>query len=1182
MDQGGVWYHIAITSDGHVIRTFVNGCEAFRDYTSDQMTGLYADPADGRFRIGASWYAERKNGVDKVLDKFLNGNLEEVRISNGVLGRNDWLVPKPESYISNYGSNAAQALRNAGDYNFVLLPDTQNTVKFKSDVMDAAVRGIISSADKMNIRGVVHLGDVVEDSDSSEQYKTARDVFYQLPDAGVPLLMQPGNHDGDEYSTSFSEASPAWVSKTSSYLSTHGDNSYMLIDAGSYTYLVISLAMYWDQDSEDWFKSVLAQYPNCPTIVTSHDIFDCSDTQPSSIALDISGTDLWNIVKNYNQVFMMVAGHNHGAGTATFTNSSGNPVYGVLTDYQFAYNGGNGYFRYLEFDENNNKIYYSAYSPYEGTLSPSQKSFFDINFLSGAGNEGALDLNFASRFPGMARNSAAFVPGYMSGEYHTHTTQSNDAPAETTLASSLGAAFHNDAKADVPAGVTFRSSDLDYLMLSDHLRYSDSNPDGVSGTTARYIGIAQQLREIKSLKAQGKYAGKIIGSGFEWDMPGLDHASACVLNKKGEVDINGTHGFEWLFADQKNDADSLFADSGIDEASVYGARQATTAGNGRSNVQVAYNAVDWLKNNYPDSFVLPNHPSRHNGGSGAVTIENLRRLNDTAPNIVFGFEGMPGNQMSPDGTRCEMNDIYGGADVMLSRVGGVWDSMLCEGRRFWVFANSDFHFKISSNGSYSSGYWPGEYSKNYTFIKGNNFSDVVNGLRSGNSFSVYGDLIDSLGFTAAQNGSSATMGENLSAAKGGTVTLTIRFRSPAKNNYAPISGSAAVSSAPSVDHIDLISGEVTGKLAAADYGKDSNSTVKVVKTFTASDWGKPDKDGFCTVTFTVPADKDRYYRLRGTNLSAAAGGAYIGADGNPLRDVAFTSSAVPDDAARFNDINNRNYSGLWFYSNPIFVSAADIPVGPDDTPAPAFYPVVKSSPANGSLSLSSASAAAGTTVTVTPRPDTGYETASVTVKDSNGSPVAAIKNSDGTYSFKMPAGGVSVGAAFKKSGEWTNPYGDVSDTAWYYASVKYVSEKALFGGVSGTAFGPDVIMTRQMLWTVLGRLDGSDISGSGVYEKARAWAMARGISNGSAPTANITREQLAAMLWRYAGSPAESADLSAFPDSGNVSAYAKPAVEWAVHNGIISGMSGKLAPRDNAARAQVAAMLERFCEVYGK
>lgn len=183
--------------------------------------------------------------------------------------------------------------------------------------------------------------------------------------------------------------------------------------------------------------------------------------------------------------------------------------------------------------------------------------------------------------------------------------------------------------------------------------------------------------------------------------------------------------------------------------------------------------MEWVEENYPDSFILPNHPSRHNDGDdqvdqGEVTLENLRIMNDLAPNVVFGFEGMPGNQMDPS---CElpMDDIRSGADEMISVTGGVWDAMLSEGRRFYTFANSDFHFKISSNGNYSSGYWAGEFSRNWTYVEPGedglfDFADVVEGMRSGNSYSVNGELISDLTFTVSDNANTAGMGQDLTVA----------------------------------------------------------------------------------------------------------------------------------------------------------------------------------------------------------------------------------------------------------------------------------------------------------------------------------------------------------------------------------------------------------------------------------
>ena len=415
MDQGGVWYHIAIVSDGHEIATYVNGCEAFRDYVSDEMVGMYADPADGRFRVGSSWW---KDG-GQTLDKFLQGSLQEIRISGEALDKDQWLVPNPEDYVGEFGSNEDYTLRNEDNYNIVLIPDTQNTVEFRPDVMDAAIDGLIDSADELNVAGVVHLGDVVDDNNDDAQYVSARDAFYRLPDAGVKFLIQMGNHDGwtsgtHNYYNSFSGKSTAWTRRTSWYLTQSpngdGNSSYMFLRAGSYNYLIISLSCSgsgsgsnnntaWNSEDEEWLRSVLEEYPNCPTIVTTHDLQNCSDTQPSSIKLSSQGSKLWDIVKDYDQVFMLVGGHSHGSGVETLTNTSGKQVISILTDLQFAYNGGNGWFRYLEFDESADKIYYSIYSPYAASLDESEKTFFDVNFLTGPGNEGELTLILTSALP---------------------------------------------------------------------------------------------------------------------------------------------------------------------------------------------------------------------------------------------------------------------------------------------------------------------------------------------------------------------------------------------------------------------------------------------------------------------------------------------------------------------------------------------------------------------------------------------------------------------------------------------------------------------------------------------------------------------------------------------------------------------------------------------------------------
>ncbi len=173
-------------------------------------------------------------------------------------------------------------------------------------------------------------------------------------------------------------------------------------------------------------------------------------------------------------------------------------------------------------------------------------------------------------------------------------------------------------------------------------------------------------------------------------------------------------------------------------------------------------------------------------------------------------------------------------------------------------------------------------------------------------------------------------------------------------------------------------------------------------------------------------------------------------------------------------------------------------------------------------------------------------------------------------------------------------FADVAEGAWYYDAVSYVYANGLMDGVSASEFAPDANMTRAMLVTILWRLEGgpvvnylmpfADVDGGAWYAEAVRWAASEGIVEGVsatefAPDAEITREQLAAILHRFAGEPATAANLATFTDAASVSAYAVDAMAWCVEQGIITGVTDDtLAPQSTATRAQCAAMLMRFAE----
>ena len=233
----------------------------------------------------------------------------------------------------------------------------------------------------------------------------------------------------------------------------------------------------------------------------------------------------------------------------------------------------------------------------------------------------------------------------------------------------------------------------------------------------------------------------------------------------------------------------------------------------------------------------------------------------------------------------------------------------------------------------------------------------------------------------------------------------------------------------------------------------------------------------------------------------------------------------------------------------------------------------------------------GKSVTFTFKPDKGYHVKDVKV---DGKSVGAVT----TYTVDK----LTVSTRIEV--EFTNgvlPFTDVREADWFYDDVVYAYENGLFSGTSDTTFSPNTSMTRAMLVTVLYRLEGqptvsgrsgfSDVKLNSYYEDAVTWAADNGIVNGTgattfSPNANVTREQMAAILYRYAqykqyGTTA-SAGLNGFSDAAKVSTYAKAPLSWAVAEKLVNGSEGRLLPTGNATRAQVAAILHRFVENVAK
>ena len=296
------------------------------------------------------------------------------------------------------------------------------------------------------------------------------------------------------------------------------------------------------------------------------------------------------------------------------------------------------------------------------------------------------------------------------------------------------------------------------------------------------------------------------------------------------------------------------------------------------------------------------------------------------------------------------------------------------------------------------------------------------------------------------------------------------------------------------------------------------------------------------------------------------------------------------------------------------------------------YAITVSNTSGGRVSVSTTYAREGDRVTVTVRPYSGYQLDRIEVTNARGYDVDLRDQGSNRYVFYMPASRVTVDAVFMElianngnggntgntgstggnTGGITNwnpggtvtqpsggassgmgifsqpvlntvpmPYLDVHPSDWYYSSVDYMWQRQLMGGVSNNRFGPQATTSNAMVWTILARLAGVDVtSGASVwYENARSWAVSNRISDGVGPNSAVTREQLATMLWNFKGSPAVGYDLGQFGDRGQISTYqAECALSWAVANNIVTGTANRLNPRGTATRAEVAAMITRFCQ----
>ncbi|MBN1759914.1 MAG: T9SS type A sorting domain-containing protein [Chitinispirillaceae bacterium] len=386
------------------------------------------------------------------------------------------------------------------------------------------------------------------------------------------------------------------------------------------------------------------------------------------------------------------------------------------------------------------------------------------------------------------------------------------------------------------------------------------------------------LKEYSWPKILGQrtvYPDKILLQGLEWNVPGHEHGSVGFIDDADQPEAVSDFEYQFDF----NDFDT--------------SRPELVKHNKRWLHEDALAGLHWLDSLYPrSSYFFINHPSRE--AIGPYPVNAFRDFNNLAPDVCFGFEGMPGHHKVISRGKyyygsTNRNRTWGGADYVLAQLGGMWDALLGEGRHFWTIVNSDFHNLYEDH-------WPGEYTKSWVAIADTGARGWLESMRNGEIFITLGDLICALDFTFDDGIHAAGMGNDFHAYSD-TLAVTIRFKSPEENAHGD---------SPQVDHIDLIAGPVNGKIDPTDenYLNPSLPTTLVQKRFTGEDWIT--EDGWKTIRTTVVCNRPAYYRLRGTN-NVIGSSENLDENGEPTIDA---SSANTETAA---------WSDLWFYSNPVFV-----------------------------------------------------------------------------------------------------------------------------------------------------------------------------------------------------------------------------------------------------------------------
>lgn len=449
---------------------------------------------------------------------------------------------------------------------------------------------------------------------------------------------------------------------------------------------------------------------------------------------------------------------------------------------------------------------------------------------------------------------------WLAGDHHIHSRYSvgwnrTTQPPEPIIG--------GDAIYPIPTNAHMaKQHGLAWMVATDH-----------GGPNHSKINLEQAYPELE--RSRREVSDVIQFYGLEFNTPGADHSSVIMAH--------GPHESRQLHAIERR----------------FDTRESYPLDPERDAHQKMIEALSFMSDLSRAPVVIANHPSRTASGLGVYgrdTPAELRDWNDAAPRIAVGMAGAPGHQALAINFDGSLNSVgargaytryptMGGFDQMTARLGGFWDSMLGEGRRWWITANSDSHVNWREGGV---DFWPGEYSKTYVFAR-HTYADILAGIRNGRVFVTTGDLVSAANVSAEtsyQDGGAASIGGTLNIARGSDVLITINIRDPDALNHH--------GDAPRVTRVDLIVGSITGPLT--DRNADTNPTTRVERRFDASHWIR-EGEYLTMITLLKNVQKDLYLRVRGTN----------------------TQQLEPEVDPRGDD----PWQDLWFYTNPIFLEVND-------------------------------------------------------------------------------------------------------------------------------------------------------------------------------------------------------------------------------------------------------------------